>query len=710
MLGGSLGAEPLNKLLPAALAQVSVELRPEVFHQAGKLHAEITKQRYAEAGVEAEVAPFIKDMARAYAWADLVICRAGALTVCELAAAGLPSFLVPLPHAIDDHQTRNAEYLAKEGAAVLLPQAKTDAATLAAQLTEVMMQPEKLKAMGPPRAVWPGPTPPAAWSISVWRWPMAKSPAAVKAEVRRMRRIRRIHFVGIGGVGMCGIAEVLLNLGYEVSGSDLKESASTERLQSFGAQIFIGHQAGNVAGADVLVVSSAINSANPEVALALEQRIPVVPRAEMLAELMRYRHGIAVAGTHGKTTTTSLLASVFAAGGLDPTFVIGGRLTAAGTNAQLGSSRYLIAEADESDASFLHLQPMVAVVTNIDADHMSTYGGDFGKLKKTFVEFLHNLPFYGLAVLCVDDPVVREIIPQIGRPITTYGFGEDADVRAINVRQEGMRTYFTVLRDGCEPLDVSVHMPGNHNVLNALATIAIATDEGIDDEAIVQGLAEFAGVGRRFQVYGELPVEDGSVMLVDDYGHHPREVAAVIKAVRGGWPERRLVMVYQPHRYSRTRDLYDDFVQVLGESNVLLLMEVYPAGEEPIPGADSRQLCHSIRQRGQLDPIYVERGVDLAPLVKPLLRAGDILLCQGAGDIGGWRRNFSRVPCLVAMTPQGKANDGFAIDARPQGVRPRRRALRRQECRARGLPQVRRCCARGPAGGGRGCLRHRCRR
>ncbi|WP_313025101.1 UDP-N-acetylmuramate--L-alanine ligase [Pseudomonas lopnurensis] len=459
-----------------------------------------------------------------------------------------------------------------------------------------------------------------------------------------MRRIRRIHFVGIGGVGMCGIAEVLLNLGYEVSGSDLKESASTERLQSFGAQIFIGHQAGNVAGADVLVVSSAINSANPEVALALEQRIPVVPRAEMLAELMRYRHGIAVAGTHGKTTTTSLLASVFAAGGLDPTFVIGGRLTAAGTNAQLGSSRYLIAEADESDASFLHLQPMVAVVTNIDADHMSTYGGDFNKLKKTFVEFLHNLPFYGLAVLCVDDPVVREIIPQIGRPTTTYGVSEDADVRAINIRQQGMRTWFTVLRDGCEPLDVSVNMPGNHNVLNALATIAIATDEGIDDQAIVQGLAEFAGVGRRFQVYGELPVEDGSVMLVDDYGHHPREVAAVIKAVRGGWPERRLVMVYQPHRFSRTRDLYDDFVQVLGESNVLLLMEVYPAGEEPIPGADSRQLCHSIRQRGQLDPIYVERGVDLAPLVKPLLRAGDILLCQGAGDIGGLAPQLLKSP------------------------------------------------------------------
>ncbi len=463
---------------------------------------------------------------------------------------------------------------------------------------------------------------------------MAEVSQPCAAELRRMRRIRRIHFVGIGGVGMCGIAEVLLNLGYQVSGSDLRASVVTERLAGFGATIFIGHQAENAVGADVLVVSSAINPANPEVAYALENRIPVVPRAEMLAELMRYRHGIAVAGTHGKTTTTSLIASVFAAAGLDPTFVIGGKLTAAGTNAQLGSSRYLVAEADESDASFLHLQPMVSVVTNIDADHMSTYGGDFNRLKRTFVDFLHNLPFYGLAVLCIDDPVVCEIFPQVARPTATYGFGEEADVRAVDVRQEGMRTFFTVLRREREPLSVSVNMPGRHNVLNALATIAIATDEGLDDAAIVAGLSGFQGVGRRFQVYGELPTENGSVMLVDDYGHHPREVAAVVKAVRDGWPERRLVMLYQPHRYSRTRDLYDDFVQVLGDANVLLLMEVYPAGEEPIPGADSRQLCRSIRQRGRLDPIYVERGTDVAPMLKPLLRAGDILLCQGAGDIG----------------------------------------------------------------------------
>ncbi|KAF1056314.1 MAG: UDP-N-acetylmuramate--L-alanine ligase [Pseudomonas delhiensis] len=480
---------------------------------------------------------------------------------------------------------------------------------------------------------------------------MVKEPGGA---TRTMRRIRRIHFVGIGGAGMCGIAEVLLNLGYEVSGSDLKASAVTARLEQFGAQVFVGHRAENADGADVLVVSSAVNKANPEVAAALDRRIPVVPRAEMLAELMRYRHGIAVAGTHGKTTTTSLIASVFAAGGLDPTFVIGGRLNAAGTNAQLGTSRYLVAEADESDASFLHLQPMVAVVTNIDADHMDTYGGDFNKLKRTFVDFLHNLPFYGLAVLCVDDPVVREILPQVARPTVTYGLSEDADVRAINIRQQGMRTYFTVLRPEHEPLDVSVNMPGLHNVLNSLATIVIATDEGISDEAIVQGLSGFQGVGRRFQVYGDLPVEGGSVMLVDDYGHHPREVAAVIKAVRGGWPERRLVMVYQPHRYTRTRDLYEDFVQVLGEANVLLLMEVYPAGEEPIPGADSRQLCHSIRQRGQLDPIYLERDGDLASLLKPLLRPGDILLCQGAGDIGGLAPALMKNPAFAGK-PAGDA-------------------------------------------------------
>ncbi len=450
-----------------------------------------------------------------------------------------------------------------------------------------------------------------------------------------MRRIRRIHFVGIGGVGMCGIAEVLLNLGYEVSGSDLKRSGVTQRLESFGARVDIGHREENVQNADVLVVSSAINTSNPEVAAAIERRIPVVPRAEMLAELMRYRHGIAVAGTHGKTTTTSLIASVLAAEGLSPTFVIGGRLTSAGTNAQLGESRYLVAEADESDASFLHLQPMVAIVTNIDADHMATYEGDFNRLKRTFVEFLHNLPFYGLAVLCIDDPVVREILPQVNRQVITYGQSEDADIRAVDIHQKGMLTHFTALREGRDPLKVSVNMPGVHNVLNALATIAVATDEMVSDKAIVKGLNEFGGVGRRFQVLGNYPVADGEFMLVDDYGHHPREVQAVIKAVRAGWPERRLVMIYQPHRYSRTRDLYEDFVQVLAEANALLLMEVYPAGEEPVPGADSKNLCRSIRQRGQVDPIYVERDADVMPLLEAVLRPGDILLAQGAGDIGG---------------------------------------------------------------------------
>lgn len=470
-----------------------------------------------------------------------------------------------------------------------------------------------------------------------------------------MRRIRRIHFVGIGGAGMCGIAEVLMNLGYQVSGSDLKRSAVTQRLESFGARIDIGHRAENLAEADVLVVSSAINPSNPEVATAIDKRIPVVPRAEMLAELMRYRHGIAVAGTHGKTTTTSLMASILAAEGLSPTFVIGGKLTSAGTNAQLGESRYLVAEADESDASFLHLQPMVSIVTNIDADHMATYGGDFNKLKRTFVEFLHNLPFYGLAVLCIDDPVVREILPQVNRQVITYGRSDDADVRAVDIEQHGMQTHFTVLREGREPLRAFVNMPGEHMVLNALATIAVATDELISDAAIIEGLTTFQGVGRRFQVHGHFPVGEGEVMLVDDYGHHPREVAAVIKAVRAGWPGKRLVMIYQPHRYSRTRDLYEDFVQVLDEANALLLMEVYPAGEEPIPGADSKQLCRSIRQRGKLDPIYVERDADMLPLLRAVLQPGDILLAQGAGDIGALAVQ------LAEALAHGKLNEGESV-------------------------------------------------
>lgn len=460
----------------------------------------------------------------------------------------------------------------------------------------------------------------------------AKGPTVY--EVPEMRRIKVIHFVGIGGVGMCGIAEVLCNQGYAITGSDIKASATTERLQKMGAKVFIGHHENNVSGADVVVISSAVDDQNPEVSAARSARTPVVRRAEMLAELMRYRHGVAVAGTHGKTTTTSLLASVFAEGDRDPTFVIGGRLNSAGTNARMGASRYLIAEADESDASFLHLQPMVAIVTNIDADHMDTYGGDFNKLKQTFIDFLHNLPFYGLAVLCTDDEVVREILPAVSRPVVTYGLNEGADYRAENIRQQGMHTHFTAIRpDGHKPLDIVVNMPGEHNVLNALATIAVATDEGIADDAICAGLQEFQGVGRRFQVLQPITVPGGEVMLVDDYGHHPREVEATIKAVKAGWPEKRLVMINQPHRYTRTRDLYEDFVQVLSGVDTLLLMEVYAAGEEPIAGADSRSLCRSIRQRGSVDPVYVKDAEEVTALLHNMLQPGDLLLTQGAGNI-----------------------------------------------------------------------------
>ena len=461
--------------------------------------------------------------------------------------------------------------------------------------------------------------------------------------IPEMRRIRAMHFVGIGGAGMCGIAEVLLNQGYRISGSDLRQSAVTERLQTLGAEIFIGHQASNVEDADVLVVSTAIDAENPEIRAALERRIPVVRRAEMLAELMRFRHGIAVAGTHGKTTTTSMVTSVLAEAGLDPTFVIGGKLNSAGTNARLGASRYLVAEADESDASFLHLQPMVSIVTNIDADHMSTYGGDFEKLKTTFIEFLHNLPFYGLAVVCIDDDVIRELLPRISRQTITYGFADDADYRAVDLKQQGLFTHFTVVRPaGRAPLDITLRMPGRHNVLNALATIAVADDEGVADQDIVAALEKFAGVGRRFTVLGEYPFGGRDVMLVDDYGHHPRELEVTIDAIRKGFPERRLVMVFQPHRYSRTRDLYEDFVRVLSGADVLLLMDVYPAGEKVIAGADGRSLCGSIRQRGHVDPVFIERDESLEKPLKNLLRPGDLLLLQGAGDIGSLAQSLSQ--------------------------------------------------------------------
>jgi len=454
-------------------------------------------------------------------------------------------------------------------------------------------------------------------------------------EIPEMRRIRRIHFIGIGGAGMCGIAEVLLNQGYQISGSDAKAGKTTERLQSLGAQVFIGHQAQNVEQADVVVVSTAIDNTNPEIVAAREARLPIVRRAEMLGELMRYRHGIAIAGTHGKTTTTSLVTSILAEGGFDPTFVIGGLLNSAGTNAKLGGSRYLVAEADESDASFLHLQPMAAVVTNIDADHMDTYGGSFEKLKDTFIEFLHNLPFYGLAVVCGDDEVIRELLPRIARPTITYGFAESNDVRAVDVRQEGMQTHFTVLRPHKEPLAISLNLPGLHNVLNALAAIAIASDESVDDVAIQAGLASFAGVGRRFQQYGEFPVANGHVRLVDDYGHHPREVEATLKAARQSFPDRRLVLMFQPHRYTRTRDCFEDFVQVLSQVDVLLLLDVYSAGEKPIAGADSRTLARSIRARGLVEPIFIEKTDELVTLLKTVLQPNDVLLTQGAGTVGG---------------------------------------------------------------------------
>jgi UDP-N-acetylmuramate--alanine ligase len=450
-----------------------------------------------------------------------------------------------------------------------------------------------------------------------------------------MSRIKRIHFIGIGGSGMSGIAEVLINLGYAVSGSDLKENSATQRLRSLGASIHIGHNVANVHGCDVVVYSTAVNDRNPEIYEARNLHIPVVRRAEMLAELMRFRYGIAIAGTHGKTTTTSLIASLLAEGGLDPTFVIGGRLNSAGTHARLGASRYLVAEADESDASFLYLQPMLAVVTNIDADHMATYGGDYHNLRNTFIEFLHHLPFYGLAVLCIDDPGVKEIIKEITKPVLTYGFSEDAMLQARDVKQRDATCEFTALFTNTgESLTVHLNMPGEHNVLNALASIAIARECGVSNEAVQSGLNKFQGIARRFQINGEVNTAKGKVMCIDDYGHHPRELLATINTIRQQWPDRRLVMAFQPHRYSRTRDLFDDFAQVLSEVDVLLLTEVYAAGEDPIAGADSRALSRSIRARGNIDPIFVEDVENLPAVLHDIILDGDIVLTAGAGNIG----------------------------------------------------------------------------
>lgn len=458
-----------------------------------------------------------------------------------------------------------------------------------------------------------------------------------------MKSYSRVHLVGIGGSGMSGIAEVLHNLGYQVSGSDRVQSRVTRRLQDLGIRVDPGHSADNVRDVDVVVVSSAIDGANPEVVAARERRLPLVPRAEMLGELMRLRRGIAVAGTHGKTTTTSLIASLLAEGGLDPTFVVGGQINAAGVHGQLGQSEFLVAEADESDGSFLLLQPMIAVITNVDIDHLENFDGDFGRLKQAFVDFLHHLPFYGLAVLCGEDPVVRELLPQAHRSQLTYGFDERWDVWASDVVQEQARMRFQLHLPGHPPLPVTLALPGRHNVLNACAAAAVALEVGVPAQAIVRALGAFHGVGRRFTIHPPLRIAGGEVMFVDDYGHHPRELKAVIDAARAGWPDRRLVMVFQPHRYSRTWSLLDDFAQVLSEVDVLLLTEVYSAGESPIAGADARALARAVRARGRVDPIVVDQALDVIDALPPVLQVGDLLLLQGAGDIGTVAHSLSEL-------------------------------------------------------------------
>jgi UDP-N-acetylmuramate--alanine ligase len=468
----------------------------------------------------------------------------------------------------------------------------------------------------------------------------------------RMGKIHTIHFVGIGGVGMAGIAEVLLNLGYVVQGSDARASRTTERLSGLGATIYEGHRAEQIAHADVVVISSAIASDNPEIAEAHRRRIPVVQRAEMLAELMRFRRGIAVAGTHGKTTTTSLVASVLAEGGLDPTFVIGGRLISADANAKLGAGRYLVAEADESDASFLHLQPMMAIVTNIDADHLGSYEGDMQRLKQGFLDFLHNLPFYGTAIMCRDDPNTCELIPEVGRRVVSYGFDELADLRATDVVQTGLRTKFNVSRRGeARGETFELNLPGRHNVSNSLAAIAVGLELEIAIPSIQRALREFPGIDRRLQVQGTVTTGAGRVTFIDDYGHHPTEVAASIAAVRAAWPERRLVVVFQPHRYSRTHALLDDFAQVLSRSDVLVLTSVYAAGEAPIAGADGQALARAVRVRGSVEPIFIDAVTDLAAVLRNILADGDVVLTLGAGNIGAVAAELPQA--LAVRSPVG---------------------------------------------------------
>ncbi len=451
--------------------------------------------------------------------------------------------------------------------------------------------------------------------------------------------IKHIHFVGLGGAGMSGIAEVLHNLGYVISGSDLADSATLKRLAALGIQTQVGHADSNIAGADAVVTSTAVKSDNPEVLAAREKKIPVVPRAVMLAELMRLKQGIAIAGTHGKTTTTSLVASVLAEAGLDPTFVIGGRLNSANANARLGSGDYIVVEADESDASFLNLMPVMAVVTNIDADHMETYGHDFGNLKKAFVDFLHRMPFYGTAILCTDDAAVREIVSEVNCPITSYGFDENAQVRAINVRAVDGQMHFTVQRRNgvvLPDLDVVLNLPGRHNVLNALSAIAVAAELDVSDAALLKALAEFKGVGRRFQRYGEIAAKDGGhFTLIDDYGHHPVEMAATLAAARGAFPGRRLVLAFQPHRYTRTRDCFEDFVKVIAEADSVLLSEVYAAGEAPIVAADGRSLTRALRVAGKVEPVFVDEIAAMPQAILDNARDGDVVMCMGAGSIGG---------------------------------------------------------------------------
>lgn len=643
IMGGSQGARALNRFIPNMLNCIPAKNELTIWHQTGQFDFEDVKKAYAQTNLLVKLTPFIDNIVEAYYWADLVICRSGAMTVSEIAAAGVPAILIPFPFAVDDHQYYNALYLVSAGAALVVRQNELNMNIMATQINALMHDREHLLSMAEAARERAHPNA-LAEIISICFQVCHKSIDSHYPNLLQNPLIKHIHCMGIGGVGVSGIAEILLQKGYKITGSDITMSPALERLRQLGAEIIIGHKAKNVATADAVIFSSAINKNNPEFMFAKTRNIPVVQRGKILAELMQATTGIAVAGTHGKTTTSCLLAHCFLQNAVDVTYVVGGVINQHEGTAHLGTSDYFIAEADESDASFLYLQPKYAIVTNIEADHLEAYQGSFNKLKKAFIDFLNNLPKNGVAILCIDDAVVRDILPMLICRTITYGFSEDAAVRAHSFQQQGLHSMAEVVRyNRTQPLTLKLNLPGRHNMLNALSIIALATALKLPDDGLLNALQNFPGVLRRFYAHGEISVSGGKALLFEDYGHHPSEIKVTLEAAREAWPNRRIVLVFQPHRYTRTKFLMQDFAQTLRQSDLLFLLDVYSAGENKIDGADSVILQRLIAEYGEIKPILVPKLDDLPPKLKKWLKADDVVIFQGAGSIGPYAHQVVRL-------------------------------------------------------------------